>query len=75
VSKSQAEYLRPLTCGDKISVTLTPTLLGPDTYAISFELHRLGPPQKLAARCGPNTCASRPVLANATLSRGHRGLD
>ena len=50
VSKSQAEYLRPLACGDKISVTLTPMLLGPDSYAISFELHRLGPPQKLAAR-------------------------
>jgi 1,4-dihydroxy-2-naphthoyl-CoA hydrolase len=50
VSKSQADYLRPLTCGDKISVTLTPTLLGPDSYAISFELRRLGPPEKLAAR-------------------------
>src|SRR5208283_4469458 len=34
VSKSQAEYLRPLTCGDRISVLLTPTLLGPDSFAI-----------------------------------------
>ena len=50
VSKSQAEYLRPLTCGDKVSVTLTPALLGPDSFAISYELRRLGPPDKLAAR-------------------------
>jgi 1,4-dihydroxy-2-naphthoyl-CoA hydrolase len=50
VSKSQAEYLRPLTCGDKTDITLTPSLLGPDSYAISYELHRVGPPDKLAAR-------------------------
>jgi 1,4-dihydroxy-2-naphthoyl-CoA hydrolase len=50
ITKSQAEYLRPLTCGDKISVTLTPTLLGSDGYAIDYDLHRLGRPEKLAAR-------------------------
>lgn len=50
VSKSQADYVRPLTCGDKVSVTLTPSLLGPDSYAISYELHRLGHPDRLAAR-------------------------
>jgi len=50
VSRSQAEYLRPLTCGEKIRVTLAPASLGPDSYAINFELHRLGPPEKLVAR-------------------------
>jgi len=50
VAKSQAEYLRPLTCGDKISVTLTPVLLGSDGYAVDYELHHLGRPDKLAAR-------------------------
>ena len=50
IAKSQAEYMRPLTCGDKISVTLTPTLLGSDSYAIDYDLHRLGRPEKLAAR-------------------------
>jgi 1,4-dihydroxy-2-naphthoyl-CoA hydrolase len=50
VAKSQAEYLRPLACGDKISVTLTAELLGPDSYAIGCELRRLGAPEKLAAR-------------------------
>jgi 1,4-dihydroxy-2-naphthoyl-CoA hydrolase len=50
ISKSQAEYLRPLTCGDKVTVTLSPSLLGPDSYAIDYEVHRLGHPDKLAAR-------------------------
>jgi 1,4-dihydroxy-2-naphthoyl-CoA hydrolase len=50
VTRSQAEYLRPLACGDQIQVTLTPTALGPDGYAIDYEVHRLGPPDKLAAR-------------------------
>jgi 1,4-dihydroxy-2-naphthoyl-CoA hydrolase len=50
VSKSRAEYLRPLACGDKIRVTLASAQLGPDSFAIDFELHRLGPHEKLAAR-------------------------
>jgi len=50
VSKSQAEYLRPLTCGDRISVTLTPALVGTDGYAIDYQVHHLGRPDKLAAR-------------------------
>jgi 1,4-dihydroxy-2-naphthoyl-CoA hydrolase len=50
VAKSQAEYLRPLTCGDKISVTLTPAPLGSDGYAIDYDLHRLGRPERLAAQ-------------------------
>jgi 1,4-dihydroxy-2-naphthoyl-CoA hydrolase len=50
VSKSQAEYLRPLTCGDKVDVVLTPLLLAPDSYAISYEVRRTGPPEKVAAR-------------------------
>jgi 1,4-dihydroxy-2-naphthoyl-CoA hydrolase len=50
VSKSQADYLRPLACGDEVSVLLTPARLGPDSFSISYELHRLGSPPKLAAR-------------------------
>lgn len=50
VSKSHVDYLRPLACGAKVSVTFTPSQLAPDSYAIAFELHRLGPPAKLAAR-------------------------
>ena len=43
VSKSSAEYLRPLFCGDKIAVTVKPSLLTPDTYAIDFEMTRVEP--------------------------------
>jgi len=43
VSKSSAEYLRPLFCGDKIAVTVKPTRLTPDTYAIDFEMNRVEP--------------------------------
>lgn len=50
ISRSKAKYLRPLACGDKIGVTLATELLPPDAFAIRFELHRLGPPDKLAAR-------------------------
>jgi 1,4-dihydroxy-2-naphthoyl-CoA hydrolase len=50
ISKSSAEYLRPLFCGDKISVTLKAKRLTPDTYAIDFEMTRQEPkPSKPAA--------------------------
>lgn len=49
VSKSTAEYLRPLYCGDKVEITVKPSLLTPDTYAIDFEMTKLGRPKKLAA--------------------------
>lgn len=50
ISQSRAEYLRPLTCGDKVRVTLTAALLDPGRFTLDCELHRLGPPDKLAAR-------------------------
>ena len=50
VAKSQADYLRPLVCGDQISVTLSARALGRDGYAIDYEVRRLGNPEKLAAR-------------------------
>jgi 1,4-dihydroxy-2-naphthoyl-CoA hydrolase len=50
VAKSAAEYLRPLACGDQVGVTLVPRPAGADGYAIDYEVHRIGPPAKLAAR-------------------------
>jgi 1,4-dihydroxy-2-naphthoyl-CoA hydrolase len=50
ISKSEAEYLRPLYCGDKLAVTVRPTALTPASFALNFEITRLGPPDKLAAR-------------------------
>jgi len=50
VARSTAEYLRPLACGDQVSVTLSPRPAGRDGYGIDYEVRRLGPPDKLAAR-------------------------
>ena len=50
VSKSHAEYYRPLTCGDKVRVTLTAAALARDSFAIDCDLYRRGRPDKLAAR-------------------------
>jgi len=49
VSKSSAEYLRALYCGDRIRVTVTPTLLSENSYAVEYDLFRLGTTEKLAA--------------------------
>jgi 1,4-dihydroxy-2-naphthoyl-CoA hydrolase len=50
IAHSRAEYLRPLGCGDKVRVTLTPAQLDDSSFALDCELHRLGRPEKLAAR-------------------------
>ena len=50
ITKSEAEYLRPLACGDKIRVTVRPEWLTEDTYAVRYEMARLARVEKLAAR-------------------------
>lgn len=50
IAKSEAEYLRPLVCGDKLRITVSPAPLTAESFAIRFELFRLGSPEKLAAR-------------------------
>jgi 1,4-dihydroxy-2-naphthoyl-CoA hydrolase len=50
VTKSEAEYLRPLTCGDRLRVTGAPKGRSENSYEIRFELTRLGPVEKIAAR-------------------------
>lgn len=50
VSRSEADYLRPLFTGDKLRITVTPTRLTEHSFALAFELVRLGRPDKLAAR-------------------------
>lgn len=49
VSKSSADYLRPLYCGDKVRVSLKPSLLTENSYAIEYEMLRIGSTTKLAA--------------------------
>jgi 1,4-dihydroxy-2-naphthoyl-CoA hydrolase len=50
ISKSEAEYLRPISCGDKLEVTVMPAAFSDNSYEIRFEINRLGPPAKCAAR-------------------------
>ena len=50
IAKSEAEYLRPLACGDKLAVDLTVQSLSANSFALHYELTRLAPPAKCAAR-------------------------
>ncbi len=50
VAHSEADYLRPLFAGDKVRVTVTPTTLSENSFRLSFEIVKLGPPEKIAAR-------------------------
>ena len=50
ISKSNADYLRPLYCGDKIRITVRPAQLTETTYAVEYEMTKLGTVEKLAAQ-------------------------
>jgi 1,4-dihydroxy-2-naphthoyl-CoA hydrolase len=50
IAKSEADYRRPLACGDKLVVSVSPKSLSQDSYEIRYEITRLGPPEKSAAR-------------------------
>lgn len=42
IIKSEASYLRPLSCGDKLSVDVVATRLSPESFALDFVLWKLG---------------------------------
>ena len=50
IARCEAEYLRPLTAGDRLRIMLTPAVLSANSFALRCEIFRLGPPDKLAAR-------------------------
>lgn len=50
VTSSNAEYRRPLRMGDRIAIQVTPERTGPDSYAVHYELFKLGTVEKLAAK-------------------------
>jgi 1,4-dihydroxy-2-naphthoyl-CoA hydrolase len=50
ISKSEAEYQRPLSCGDKLGVSVSPKALTENSYEIRFEIMRFTAPVKCAAR-------------------------
>ncbi len=49
ISRSEADYKRPLRPGEKLRVTVAPVLVSENTFAIRYEIFKLGPPEKLAA--------------------------
>jgi 1,4-dihydroxy-2-naphthoyl-CoA hydrolase len=50
IAKCEAEYLRPVACGDKLSVCVSPKSLTEASFEIRFEVTRLGDKPKTAAR-------------------------
>jgi 1,4-dihydroxy-2-naphthoyl-CoA hydrolase len=50
IGKTEAEYLRPLAVGDKLRVEVTPKALTENSYEVRYELIKLGPKEKAAAR-------------------------
>lgn len=73
ISRSQAEYLRPLACGDQVRVNLRPRALNENAYAIDFEVFRAGRVDKLAARVSTeHVCISTVRRERAPLPEGLR---
>lgn len=79
IAKSSADYLRPLRVGDKLRITVTPSALSDNSFALDYELTRLGSPDKLAARvrtehvCTSPTLRSRAPLPPALAAWVQRG--
>jgi len=63
IAKVSADYLRPLFCGDRIRITLRPTRLSEDSFAIDYEIVRLGGSVRRAA-LAERVCT--PLAAGAT---------
>ena len=49
VAKSEASYLRPLACGDKVRVEVIPRALSETSYAIDYVIWKQGAAEKRAA--------------------------
>ena len=50
ISRSTADYLRPMICGEKILVSVSPVSLSENSFALECTITKLGPPEKIAAR-------------------------
>lgn len=61
IAKSEAEYLRPLGPGDKLRVTVAPEPLSDNSFAVRYEIFRLGAVEKLAARLRTEHVATSPA--------------
>ena len=61
IAKSEAEYLRPLRPGEKLRITVAPEVISENAFTIRFELVKLGPPEKIAARVRTEHVCTSPV--------------
>lgn len=60
ISKSTVDYLRPLACGEQVSISVQPISVSENTFTIDYEIVRLTPPAKIAARAQTtHICTSR----------------
>ena len=50
IAKSEASYLRPLMCGDKVRVDVTPRLLSENSYALDYVIWKLAPDSSIEKR-------------------------
>jgi 1,4-dihydroxy-2-naphthoyl-CoA hydrolase len=49
VAKSQASYLRPLVCGDRLRIEVVPRALSANSYAVDYVIWKKGAAEKRAA--------------------------
>lgn len=61
ISKSSAEYLRPLRPGEKLRIAVVPEALSENSFAVHFEMYKLSPVEKLAARIRTEHVATSPA--------------
>lgn len=61
IAKSESEYLRPLRPGDKLRITLAARRLSDNSFETRYEIHKLGRPEKLAARVRMEHVATSPA--------------
>ena len=66
ISRSEADYKRPLRPGDKLRISVTPSLLSDHSFAGRFEVTKLGPPEKLAAVVRTEHVATSPAKRERT---------
>tara|TARA_R110002094_G_scaffold29582_1_gene42288 strand:+ start:214 stop:621 length:408 start_codon:yes stop_codon:yes gene_type:complete len=68
ISKSNTDYLRPLSCGEKVRISVQPKSVSENTFTIDYEITRLTPPAKIAARAQTtHVCTSRSQRGRAPM--------
>lgn len=61
ISRSEADYLRPLNPGDKLRITVAPAPLSENSFSIRYEIYKVGVPEKIAARLRTEHVATSPA--------------